>query len=231
MLHLNRIDTIFFDLDHTLWDFDKNSALTFERIFKEENLQLPLEEFLAYYVPINHYYWKLYRENTITQEQLRLLRLEKTFEKMNLSFSGQQLHRISEQYIDHLSTFPHLFEGTIPLLNHLQQQYELHLITNGFEKVQHYKVQNSGLAPYFKKVFTAEQVGYKKPHPKIFEVALEKTATQAENALMIGDSLEADILGAKAMGMQVLHFNSHAEPEHSHCPIVYSLKEMKALFH
>ena len=113
-------------------------------------------------------------ENTITQEQLRLLRLEKTFEKMDLSFSAPQLHRISEQYINHLSTFPHLFDGTIPLLNHLQQQYELHLITNGFEKVQHYKVQNSGLAPYFKKVFTAEQVGYKNPILKFLKLHWKK---------------------------------------------------------
>jgi len=230
MIDISRIRTIYFDLDHTLWDFEKNSALTFQKIFEEAQTQVPINQFLEHYIPINHKYWKLYRENKITQEELRLLRLEKTFQKLEMVFSQNELMHLSTQYIKYLSTFTHLFDGTIELLSHLKTNFDLHLITNGFDEVQHFKVRNSGLDSFFGQVFTAEKVGYKKPHPKIFEIALQNTVTAPDAALMIGDSLEADILGAQALGMQAIHFNSHHEPHHQHCPIVQSLDEIKAMF-
>jgi putative hydrolase of the HAD superfamily len=229
MIDTSRIKTIFFDLDHTLWDFEKNSALTFEKIFSAAEVDVPLDAFLNAYVPINHQYWKLYRDNQITQEELRLLRLQKTFEQLGLQFQPAELSHFSTQYIQYLCTFTHLFEGTVELLTHLRPSFDLHLITNGFDEVQHFKVSNSDLSQYFGQIFTAEKVGYKKPHPKIFAHALEQTATLPEHALMIGDSLEADILGAQDMGMQAIHFNSHNEPLHKHCLIVNSLAEIKAL--
>ncbi|MGB1405177.1 MAG: HAD family hydrolase, partial [Flavobacteriaceae bacterium] len=100
---------------------------------------------------------------------------------------------------------------------------------NGFEKVQHYKIKNSGLAPFFDSIFTAEGVGVKKPHPEIFKTALKQTHTNPEQALMIGDSLEADILGALNQGMHAVHFNSHDEALHTHCPIINSLEELTKL--
>ena len=162
------ITDVFFDLDHTLWDFEKNSALTFEKIFNEIELMVSLEDFLKYYNPINQAYWKLYREDKITQETLRFNRLAKTFEKMNYTISDEIINEISEKYIDYLSTFPHLFDGAIDLLEMLSERFRLHIITNGFEQVQHFKIKNSGIQSYFEHVFTAEKIGYKKPHPQIF---------------------------------------------------------------
>jgi len=230
MINPEIITDIFFDLDHTLWDFEKNSGLTFDKVFKDVNMPVNLEEFLEVYNPINHAYWKLYRENKITQQELRFNRLSKTFEALKITVSDTIISQISELYIAYLSTFPHLFEGTIDLLETLHKRYRLHIITNGFDEVQHFKMKNSGIQSYFEHVFTAEKVGYKKPHPQIFIEALKVTETQAATSIMIGDSLEADILGAIDQGMYAIHFNSHGEKEHHICPIVYSLNELKSLF-
>lgn len=224
------ITDVFFDLDHTLWDFEKNSALTFEKIFNEIELMVFLEDFLEFYNPINQAYWKLYREDKITQEALRFNRLAKTFEKINYTISDEIINKISEKYIDYLSTFPHLFDGAIGLLEMLSERYRLHIITNGFEQVQHFKIKNSGIQSFFEHVFTAEKIGYKKPHPQIFIEALKLSGSKAENSIMIGDSLEADIIGALDQGMYAIHFNSHGEKEHDLCSIVHSLDEIKALF-
>ena len=227
MLDKNRITDVFFDLDHTLWDFEKNSALTFEKIFDKLNLDLNLNDFLITYEGINHKYWKLYRENRISQKELRYNRLIKTFEAINFELEPRTIAMISDKYILHLSTFSNLFKGAIPLLRFLKDKYYLHVITNGFEAAQNNKIINSGLSPYFENIFTAEKVGYKKPHPFIFKHALYNTQTFAHNSLMIGDSLEADVLGALDIGMQAIHFNSHNEPLHDYCPIVKTLNEIQ----
>ena len=230
MINTHSVTDIFFDLDHTLWDFEKNSGLAFNEIFIELNFPFSLDVFLKLYNPINHAQWKLYRENKITQEDLRFNRLNKTFEKLNYSASIGLIDKISEQYITYLSTFPHLFEGAIELLEALKNRFRLHIISNGFDKVQQFKIENSGIESFFEFVFTAEKVGFKKPHPEIFIQSLKTVNTTAEASIMIGDSFEADILGALNQGMQAIHFNSHNEEVHTKCPIVYSLAELKALF-
>ena len=230
MINTHSVTDIFFDLDHTLWDFEKNSGLAFNEIFIELNFPFSLDVFLKLYNPINHAQWKLYRENKITQEDLRFNRLNMTFEKLNYSASIGLIDKISEQYITYLSTFPHLFEGAIELLEVLKNRFRLHIITNGFDKVQQFKIENSGIESFFEFVFTAEKVGFKKPHPEIFIESFKTVNTTAEASIMIGDSFEADILGALNQGMQAIHFNSHNEEIHDKCPIVYSLAELKALF-
>ena len=230
MINTHSVTDIFFDLDHTLWDFEKNSGLAFNEIFIELNFPFSLDVFLKLYNPINHAQWKLYRENKITQEDLRFNRLNMTFEKLNYSASIGLIDKISEQYITYLSTFPHLFEGAIDLLEVLKNRFRLHIITNGFDKVQQFKIENSGIESFFEFVFTAEKVGFKKPHPEIFIQSLKTVNTTAEASIMVGDSFEADILGALNQGMQAIHFNSHNEEVHTKCPIVYSLAELKALF-
>ena len=229
MINKNQISDIFFDLDHTLWDFEKNSALTFEKIFKKLNFQLNLNDFLSVYNEINHRYWKLYRENKISQLELRHKRLIESFQAIGYSFDPEDINSLSDQYILNLSTFSNLFQGTISLLEKLKTQYQLHIITNGFEVVQQHKIKKSGLAPYFQNIITAERVGFKKPNPIIFVYALDQTKTIPEKSLMVGDSFEADILGALNIGMQAIHFNSHNEPFHNHCPMVNNLNEIKGM--
>ena len=138
---MNSIKHILFDLDHTLWDFDKNSALTFEKIFELNNIEVNLEEFLEIYVPINFQYWKLYREEKIDKASLRYGRLNDAFKLLNTQVKANMIYKLSNDYITFLSTFNHLFEGTIEILEYLESKYKLHIITNGFEEVQKVKME------------------------------------------------------------------------------------------
>lgn len=222
----NKVAHIFFDLDHTLWDFETNSAATFHQIFQEYSFPFSVEKFMRVYSPINHAYWKLYRENRIDEIQLRQLRLEKTFEALSFSASQDTITHVADQYIEQLSTQTHLFKGTKSLLAGLAAQYSLHIITNGFENVQQRKLKNAGIDQFFDVVLTAEKAGVKKPNPKIYKTAMDLANANPTISLMIGDSREADIEGALAIGMQALHFNSHGEEQHDLCPIVDSLAEI-----
>ncbi|WBX73074.1 YjjG family noncanonical pyrimidine nucleotidase [Tenacibaculum pacificus] len=199
---------IFFDLDHTLWDFDKNSKLTFQQIFQEQNIKLNIDDFLKVYMPVNLKYWKLYREDKISKSDLRFNRLKEVFDALNYKVTPNLIHLISDLYIKYLSTYNHLFDNTVEILKYLQQKYELHIITNGFEEIQNKKLQNSGIANYFNQIITSESIGLKKPNSKVFEFALDKVKTVPENAIMIGDSYEADVLGALNSGMLAIHFTS-----------------------
>ncbi|WNW02945.1 YjjG family noncanonical pyrimidine nucleotidase [Tenacibaculum sp. HL-MS23] len=207
------IKHIFFDLDHTLWDFDKNSKLTFKQIIEEQGVKLNVDEFLNIYLPINLKYWKLYRDEKVSKSTLRYGRLKETFDALNYKISDDLISIISEDYIKYLPNYNHLFEGTVEVLEYLKQKYELHIITNGFEEVQNLKMQKAGIDTYFKEVITSESVGVKKPNPKVFEFALMKAETIAKEAIMIGDSYEADILGALNCGMLAIHFTNETTPK------------------
>lgn len=218
---------LFFDLDHTLWDFDKNSALTFEKIFEINHIQVELEDFLEVYVPINLAYWKLYREEKIDKNSLRFARLKDAFDALGIQISTAQIYKLSEEYINSLSTFNHLFEGTIQILDYLQPNYTLHIITNGFKEVQHGKLNKSGIAHYFETVTNSELAGVKKPNPKIFKLALHMAKASKAESLMIGDNLEADILGAVNFGIDALCFNYHKDSIPRHIESIDKLVELK----
>jgi len=221
------IKHIFFDLDHTLWDFETNSAKTFEFIFNQSKVDVKLNDFLNHYIPINHKYWKLYREEKISKPKLRYGRLKEAFDGLEYMISDDMIHHLSEIYIDNLSNYNTLFEGTLEVLNYLLPKYELHIITNGFEEVQLKKLKKSEILHFFDKVITSESVGVKKPNPIIFNHALEVTNAEPKSSMMIGDNLEADILGAQQIGMQTIFFNIHNEPANNGTLSVNNLIEIK----
>ena len=204
---MKEINNLFFDLDHTLWDFDKNSGLTFKKIFELNNINIELGTFLKVYEPINLKYWKLYREERVSKPDLRYGRLKEAFDTLGVSVKDDMINHLSEAYIDYLTTFNHLFEGAIEILEYLQYKYHLHIITNGFEEAQERKMQNSKIRSYFKTVTNSEMVGVKKPNPKIFNYALNSAEANPYESIMIGDSLEADIAGAQKVGMRTIHFD------------------------
>ncbi|MEM6686857.1 MAG: YjjG family noncanonical pyrimidine nucleotidase [Bacteroidota bacterium] len=224
---MQHITDIFFDLDHTLWDFEKNSALTFKKIFTDNNVTVDFEQFLSVYVPINLEYWRLFREEKISKENLRYERLSRTFTAIEFEASDELIHLLSAQYIQYLSSFNHLFEYAEELLQKLQGRYKLHMITNGFREVQRKKMKSSGILPYFGHIIDSESVHVKKPDPKIFNHALALANVAPENALMIGDSYEADILGALQVKMNVIHVDFDKKFEHELCPIVHHLTEIE----
>ena len=221
------VKDIFFDLDHTLWDFDKNSMLAFKRVFKKFKITIEFDAFLKIYEPINVEYWKKYREDKVSKENLRRGRLIDSFNFFDLIYTTEKIDEIADAYIQELPFDNHLFEGALEILDYLILKYKLHIITNGFEEVQHKKLKNSGIDCYFSTVTTSEEVGLKKPNPKVFLTALNKANSLPAQSVMIGDSLEADILGANNIGMQTIFYNYRNESISKKIKSIDSLIEIK----
>lgn len=226
-MKIKNIKHVFFDLDHTLWDFDKNSALTFEKIFKQNNLNIDLKAFLKIYEPINFQYWKLYREDKIDKIKLRYGRLNDAFNKMQITIKSSMINKISDDYITHLSSFNNLFDGALFILEYLKPKYKLHIITNGFKEAQQAKLNNSNIDKYFSTVTNSEMVGVKKPNPKIFNHAMQMAKATPETSIMIGDNYEADIIGALNLGIDAICFNYHKERLPKEIKVISDLLEIQ----
>ena len=225
-MKLNNIEHVFFDLDHTLWDFDKNSELAFREIFINKNIDLDVEDFLEVYKPINFKYWELYRNDSVTKEALRYGRLKESFDSLKFEAVDATIYSIADDYIACLPKNNYLLDGGMEVLNTLQEKYRLHIITNGFQEVQQKKMQASGIHDFFETITTSEEAGVKKPHPQIFELALKKSNAEASRSVMIGDNLEADIIGAHSFGLKVFHLNPQGQGGEYEYPQIQKLKEL-----
>jgi YjjG family noncanonical pyrimidine nucleotidase len=222
-----KIDHVFFDLDHTLWDFEKNSALAIETIFKKHEIKVDLQLFLFHYVPINIKYWEWYRVDKITQFELRLGRLKETFQLLNYEIDDEKIIFLSEEYIEYLPKFNYLFDGAIEILDYLKPKYNLHIITNGFHKIQDNKLKNSNIAHYFKTITNSELAGVKKPNPLIFEYAIAEANAAKTNSIMIGDCIEADVNGALNFGMDAILFSIDPSISYTNIKQISHLLELK----
>lgn len=207
---LKKYRHIFFDLDRTLWDFDAAAEVAFERIYEKYNLKslgIPsAHEFHEVYHPLNEQLWVLYRADKITKDELNRTRFVLPLEHYGIHDTDLADH-LSEDYVYWSPRIVRLVPGTMELLEYLKPKYHLHLITNGFQEVQHTKLSGSGLEPYFETLTVSEEVGVKKPNPEIFHYALRKAGAKAEESLMIGDEMAVDIDGARAAGMDTLLFH------------------------
>ena len=207
---MRSIKHVFFDLDHTLWDFEKNSELELLSIYSNYGLHqrgISLEkEFIKVYKQINEEFWEKYRTNKVTKETLRLMRFSRTLEYFGIT-DKYLANDISIDYTENCPKRTILIDGSIELLNYLQSSYTMHIITNGFEEVQSIKLINSKLDSYFDKIITSEAAGEKKPNPAIFNFALDLTGATIDNSIMIGDNLNTDIKGAIEIGMHSIYYN------------------------
>jgi putative hydrolase of the HAD superfamily len=223
-----KIKHVFFDLDHTLWDFEKNSAFTFQKLFKDYKVPIDVATFLDIYKPLNLAYWRMYREEKISKENLRYQRLKDAFDAVGFEASDDLINQLAIQYIELMPSFNHLFDGTFEILDYLKEKYQLHIITNGFEEVQSKKMKSANIEHYFNQVITSESVGVKKPNPRVFEHAVRVANATKENSIMIGDSLEADIEGALNYGLKAIYcdFENHKKESNAFIT-VNSLLEIK----
>ena len=201
---------IFFDLDRTLWDFDAAAEVAFEHIYEKYELKklgIPsAHEFHEVYHPLNEQLWVLYRADQITKDELNRTRFLKPLEHYGIHDTALADH-LSEDYVYWSPRIVRLVPGTIELLDYLKPKYHLHLITNGFQEVQHTKLSGSGMEPYFETLTVSEEVGVKKPNPEIFLYALRKANATAQESIVIGDEMAVDIDGARAVGIDQIFFN------------------------
>lgn len=222
---------LFFDLDHTLWDFDANARATLEQLHIDLKLVdkgvHDFELFHKNYLEHNEKLWARYRNGFIKQEELRLKRMWLTL--LDFHIADEELARqLSELFLQLLPTRTILFPDTKEVLHYLKDKgYCLHLITNGFEKTQHSKLKSSGLTGFFQVIVTSESSNSLKPQKEIFEYALSKTGATVDQSIMIGDSLDVDILGAMTVGMDQVHVNYNKVKQDLNP--TYTITELKQL--
>lgn len=205
-----RYKHIFFDLDHTLWDFETNAVSTLQELYAEHELDkkgIPsFEQFYASYSVINDKLWDRFRKGFINRHDLRTKRFTMTFLEFRLC-DDKLCDAMGKRFLEVLPTKTALFPHAVDVLDYLQaKNYPIHLITNGFEDTQRLKMQHSGIHHYFTHIVTSETAGMLKPHREIFEYAMKLSATNATESIMIGDTLDVDILGAQEAGMDQVYF-------------------------
>lgn len=216
---------LFFDLDRTLWDFERSALLTFEEMHEVYDIQAPFNEYYRSYQAINHQLWEQYKENRIGKEELALKRFELSLQRFGID-NPDLAKRLAFHYREHSPKKVSLFDGCHELLAYLEGRYSMHIITNGFEEIQFIKLERGGLHSYFQHVITSEKVGFKKPDPRIFEFALEVTGAKPSESLMIGDDHEVDILGAQGIGMDQALVHSNGQDA---CGATYCFPDLIAL--
>jgi putative hydrolase of the HAD superfamily len=234
-LHPMKYKHLFFDLDHTLWDFEANSRLTLAELYQELDLRNrgihDFDSFHRHYLVHNDKLWERYRNGFIKVDELRWKRMWLSL--LEFRIADEALAReMGGLFLEKLPTHKTLFPFTTEILDYLQaKKYQLHLITNGFEKTQHSKLKNAGLAHYFTEVITSEASNSLKPHREIFDYALQKTTSQCHECIMIGDSIEVDIQGAMNAGIDQVFVNhtgltTTIQPTFT----VTNLKELESIF-
>lgn len=214
----NEYKHLFFDLDHTLWDTERNAKESLNEIYSEFNLgkgNFPdFERFYTCYRGHNERLWGLYAENKVGRDAVRINRFRFALEDFQIH-DYNLAERIADEFIRRTPHKKHLIPDSIFVLDKLSEKYKMSIITNGFIESQLIKMKVSGISKYFENVFISEEIGFNKPDPRIFQHALSHTGIGFETALMIGDNYEADIIGARSAGIDQVYFRENHPEEHT----------------
>lgn len=226
------IKHIIFDLDNTLWDFSGNSKKILNVIFNDLNLQaagIPsFDQFHQQYKFRNEYLWQEYGKGNVSKDEVRLNRFLITFKDFSVD-NYALANEAADYYVYHTRRQTDLLPNTINILDHLKQKYRLHIITNGFDEVQFFKLANTGLESYFETVTTAESANALKPDKRIFEHALRTIDAAPEHCLYIGDSPEADGKGAINAGLAFVWLNTEQKENTYNFRAIENLIELKSI--
>ena len=226
---------LFFDLDHTLWDFDTNAKTSLSEIYAEFELHKRVtpvfEDFYQKYIYHNELLWDRYQKGFISADELKWKRMWRTL--LDFKIGDEPLSKnLSARFLEILPTKKEVFPYTMEILHYLKaKRYEVHLITNGFEKTQWSKIRNSGLDKFISHVITSEGSNSLKPKKEIFDYAMDKTGATLKDSIMIGDNLDADIQGAMNAGMDTVfvnHINTVTTVKPTHT--VTHLKQLEDIF-
>jgi len=205
---LKGIKHIFFDLDHTLWDYDRSAKETLLEIYNQFEISKTgssEKKFLKTFYEVNSQLCKQYNSGEIDREYIKKERFRGIFQIVgkDVSFSGDA----SDFFIVTCSSKPYLMPDALTALHYLDEKYKLHIITNGFLDSQERKLKSAGIAKFFKVMVTSECVAYRKPSPEIFHYSLEKAQATADNSIMIGDNPTTDIAGARDSGIKSVFYD------------------------
>ena len=230
MKKITGIKHIFFDLDRTLWDFERNSETVIKSLLETYDVErisnTSSDTFIKTYKKINHKLWRLYSHKKINKEELRSTRFTKTLEK--LGTKNEKLGLLLEkEYIKQSPYQKKLLEGAIDDLDYQKPNYILHIISNGFKEVQHIKLQESGIKEYFNHVFISEEIGFQKPAKEIFYAAQAKAGVNTQSCVMIGDDFINDIEGALNAGWKAIYL-TEIKKRIKH-PDMYQIKNLLEL--
>lgn len=200
---------ILFDLDNTLWDFDKNSKESLSEVFKKHKLESAFgdfENFFNIYEKYNLELWEQYRKGQVAKYALGLNRFARTLAEVSI-FEDEFALRLNNEYLANTTTKTELIPHAFDLLLYLKDNYKMHILTNGFFEVQFLKLRNSKLETFFDNLITSEEAGALKPSPKIYKFLLNKINSTPEDCIFIGDNYEIDIIGAQNVGIDQIYFN------------------------
>ncbi len=191
---------LFFDLDHTLWDFEQNAHDCLLDIHEHFNLKaLGVEDitlFCEKFSEANHHYWALLEQKLITTDQLRRSRFKTAFANVGVEIEESFGLEINDFFLQLLPNKKALIEGAIAVLDYLKPNYQLHILSNGYHELQTQKMTSSGILHYFEEIITVDKAKALKPDKAIFDYALKCANASVSSSLMIGDNYEADIKGA-----------------------------------
>ncbi|MBK7850232.1 MAG: noncanonical pyrimidine nucleotidase, YjjG family [Bacteroidetes bacterium] len=231
---MSKYKHLFFDLDNTLWDFERNSTEALTELYHKYSLQKlgvsSLEIFLEKYKERNAMMWDEYRLGKIDKATLRDKRFQLTFWDMGLDAETAP-NELPDEYLRISPRKTHLFPHAHETLSYLCSKYTLHIITNGFVEAQEIKLQASDLEKYFAEIIISEHTGYKKPDINIFNYSMQKAGASADECVMIGDGLDVDIAGARNAGWDTVYFNPFEIPHTESVTFeIKSLDELTRLF-
>lgn len=221
---------ILFDLDHTLWDYEKNSRETIGEIFSQFSLDRELgasfEDFHDTFQEINMDLWSRYDKGLIPREVIRKDRFATIISRFGKE-SKTLSEKLSDAYVEQSPKKGNLIQDALMILDYLHPKYPLFVVTNGFEEVQFTKVKSSGIEHYFREIVISDRVGHKKPSREIFDYVAGRYNIPHQSMLMIGDNLLTDIAGAKNAGIDAVFFNPYGNPHDAE--ITYEIKALQEL--
>lgn len=205
---MNQVTHVFFDLDHTLWDYDRSSKETLLEIYEQfgvSGFSVPEKKFINTFYTVNDGLWHRYNIGEIDRDYIKQNRFKTIFERLNVdpSIAGEA----SKYFLNNCSSKPYLMPDALTALNYLAPKYDLHIITNGFLDAQTNKIKNSGIDKYFSTMATSECANSRKPSKEIFEYALTKASASREGSIMIGDNPKTDISGAREFGLKTILYD------------------------
>lgn len=216
ILRKDQYTCLFFDLDHTLWDYETNSKETLQELFTAYSLdQKGVSDFASFHKEfrrVNAELWVLYDAGKIDSQVIRAERFKQILEVFK-AFEEKLCAEISHEYLYTCPKKGNLMPNAISTLDYLSKRYKLSIITNGFEEIQNLKLTAGNLHPYFDHIVTSQHAGYKKPSREIFQYTLAKNNILCDQAVMIGDNLITDIGGARQASIDSVFFN-HEQVRH-----------------